>query len=163
MREYAASRVSRLSALTVVEATVAAAVQASRDASARAVIVLAVTGVTASLLAKYKCGSPIVVVTAHDHVARYCQAMIPGAYVLHVPNLTHYGYADADGDDEFKMVAEGTRFACALGLVCHGDDILCAVHSYRVARAKNIAMRFFHANTALEAPAPSSPKAGEAK
>ena len=39
--------------------------------------------------------------------------------------------------------------AAVLGLVAHGDDILCAVHSYRVNKAKNIAMRFFHASSVL--------------
>jgi hypothetical protein len=47
------------------------------------------------------------------------------------------------------MVAEGTKFACSLGLVTSGDDFLCAVHSYRVNKQKNIAMRFFHASSVL--------------
>ncbi|KAK7253783.1 pyruvate kinase [Aureococcus anophagefferens] len=123
--------------------------QPSRDAAAKAIVVLAASGATTQLFAKYKCGIPLIVVTAHDSVARYAQALIPGAYVLHVPDLVKYGYADDTGDDEPKMVAEGTKFACSLGLVTSGDDFLCAVHSYRVNKQKNIAMRFFHASSVL--------------
>ncbi|KAH8066456.1 pyruvate kinase [Aureococcus anophagefferens] len=109
--------------------------QPSRDAAAKAIVVLAASGATTQLFAKYKCGIP---------------ALIPGAYVLHVPDLVKYGYyADDTGDDEPKMVAEGTKFACSLGLVTSGDDFLCAVHSYRVNKQKNIAMRFFHASSVL--------------
>ena len=39
------------------------------------------------------------------------------------------------------------RFSCE-----HVDDIICAVHSYKVGVTKNIAMRFFYAGAALSAP-----------
>ncbi|KAH8044331.1 pyruvate kinase [Aureococcus anophagefferens] len=81
-------------------------------------------------------------------IQRRFNALIPGAYVLHVPDLVKYGYADDTGDDESKMVAEGTKFACSLGLVTSGDDFS-ARSTYRVNKQKNIAMRFFHASSVL--------------
>jgi len=33
--------------------------------------------------------------------------------------------------------------------VAGGDDVLLALHSYRVADEKNMAMRFFHASSVL--------------
>jgi pyruvate kinase len=139
------------SGATVVESTVAAATQAARDAGAKAVVVIAQTGATAQLFAKYKCAIPLVVVTAHASVARQCQALIPGCQALHTPALTNYGY-DASGDDEAAMVLEGAKCAFALGHLDHVDDIVCAVHSYKVGVTKNIAMRFFYAGAALSAP-----------
>lgn len=61
---------------TLVESTTAAAVQASRTANARVVIVFAHTGATAQLFAKYKSKVPVVVVTCHSEVARYCRGLV---------------------------------------------------------------------------------------
>lgn len=134
---------------SVVEATVAAAVQAARDARAAAVVVLAKTGATAQLFAKYKLSVPLIVVTSDIAVARYSQAVVPGCKALCLPDCTEYGYAHASGKDETKMVAEGTKYARSLGIVANGDDVLLALHSYRVADEKNMAMRFFHASSVL--------------
>ena len=134
---------------SVVEATVAAAVQAASDARASAVVVLAKTGATAQLFAKYKLSVPLIVVTSDAAVARYAQAVVPGCKPLCLPDCTEYGYAHQSGKDETKMVAEGTKYAASLGIVAGGDDVLLALHSYRVADEKNMAMRFFHASSVL--------------
>ena len=82
-------------------------------------------------------------------VARYAQAVVPGCKPLCLPECTEYGYAHQSGKDETKMVAEGTKYAASLGIVAGGDDVLLALHSYRVADEKNMAMRFFHASSVL--------------
>ena len=135
-------------AVGIVESTVAAATQAAVDAGAKALVVLAQTGATTQLFSKYKCPIPIVCVSAHGHVCRQAQALVPGCQALHLPNLTNYGYF-GQGNDEAKMVVEGAKKAYGLGLIKHVDDIICAVHSYKVGVTKNIAMRFFYAGAAL--------------
>ena len=52
---------------------------------------------------------PVIVVTCFDYVARQCVALIPGCQAVHTPQYTNYGYNNAAGDDESKMVAEGTK------------------------------------------------------
>jgi len=133
----------------VVESTVAAATQAAVDAGAKAVIVLARTGATAQLFAKYKCPIPVIVVTSFDHVARQAVALLPGCQAVHTPDLTNYGYNNAAGDDENKMVAAGAKHAAEIGVITKADDIVCAVHAYKVGASKNVAMRFFYAGPAL--------------
>lgn len=118
----------------------------SDNAGAKAIVVLAQTGATAQLFAKYKCSLPLVVVSSHAHVCRQAQAAIPGCRPLHVPHLTNYGYTGS-GHDEDTMVVEGAKFAAALGYLTHLDDIVCAVHSYNVGTTKNVAMRFFYAGS----------------
>jgi len=130
----------------VVESTVAAAAQAAVDAGAKVVVVLAQTGATAQLFAKYKCPLPLVAVSAHGSVCRQAQASIPGCRPLHLPHLTNYGYT-GEGHDEDAMVVEGAKFAASLGHLTHVDDIICAVHSYNVGATKNVAMRFFYAGS----------------
>ena len=95
--------------LGIVESTVSACVQAAVDAGAKAVVVLARTGATAQLFSKYKLPMPVIVVTCFDYVARQCVALIPGCQAVHTPQYTNYGYNNAAGDDEAKMVAEGTK------------------------------------------------------
>ena len=110
---------------------------------------MAKTGATAQLFAKYKLSVPLIVVTSDAAVARYAQAVVPGCKPLCLPECTEYGYAHQSGKDETKMVAEGTKYAASLGIVAGGDDVLLALHSYRVADEKNMAMRFFHASSVL--------------
>ena len=58
------------------------------------------------------------------------------------------GY-NAAGDDEAKMVAEGTKHAAEIGVITKADDIVCAVHAYKAGATKNVAMRFYYAGAAL--------------
>jgi hypothetical protein len=60
-----------------------------------------------------------------------------------------YGYNNAAGDDEAKMVAEGTKHAAEIGVITKADDIVCAVHAYKAGATKNVAMRFYYAGAAL--------------
>ena len=98
-KAHALMKAAHPTAVGVVESTVAAAAQAASDAGAKVVVVLAQTGATAQLFAKYKCPIPLVVVTAHDHVCRQTQASIPGCQALHLPDLKNYGYT-SQGNDE---------------------------------------------------------------
>ena len=91
---------------------------------------------------------PVIVVTSDPAVARYAQALVPGAKPLCLPECTDYGYANDSGSDELKMVSEGAKYAAALGII-GPSDILLALHSYRVSGEKNISMRFFHASSVL--------------
>ena len=68
---------------------------------------------------------------------------------VHTPQYTNYGYNNAAGDDEAKMVAEGTKHAAEIGVITKADDIVCAVHAYKAGATKNVAMRFFYAGAAL--------------
>ena len=68
---------------------------------------------------------------------------------VHTPQYTNYGYNNAAGDDESKMVAEGTKHAAEIGVITKADDIVCAVHAYKAGATKNVAMRFFYAGAAL--------------
>ena len=137
------------SPMTIVESTTAAAVQAATTCGAKLIVVFAHTGNTAALFAKYKCPIPIVIVTSHPEVARWCKGLVPGASVLLLPNHTRYGYQHESGEDEGVMVTEATKFAKVLGLITYQEDVVCALHSYRIANSKNIAMRFFAAGTCL--------------
>ena len=65
------------------------------------------------------------------------------------PPRKRAGYAHETGDDEPKMVAEATKFASQLGFVTSPDDILLALHNYRVSNEKNVAMRLYHASSVL--------------
>ena len=65
------------------------------------------------------------------------------------PQYTNYGYNNAAGDDEAKMVAEGTKHAAEIGVITKADDIVCAVHAYKAGATKNVAMRFYYAGAAL--------------
>ena len=134
--------------LTIVESTTAAAVQAAVTCQAKLIVVFAHTGATAALFAKYKCPIPVVIVTSHPHVARWCQGNVSGCSVLLLPNHTKYGYQHESGDDEGVMVTEATKFAAARKILTHSDDVVCALHAYRILHTKNIAMRFFDAGSA---------------
>ena len=68
---------------------------------------------------------------------------------VHTPQYTNYGYNNAAGDDEAKMVAEGTKHAAEIGVITKADDIVCAVHAYKAGATKNVAMRFYYAGAAL--------------
>ena len=46
-------------------------------------------------------------------------------------------------------MAEATKFASTLGFISSGDDILLALHNYRVSNEKNVAMRLYHASSVL--------------
>ena len=113
------------------------------------VVVLARTGATAQLFSKYKLPMPVIVVTCFDYVARQCVALIPGCQAVHTPQYTNYGYNNAAGDDEAKMVAEGTKHAAEIGVITKADEIVCAVHAYKAGATKNVAMRFYYAGAAL--------------
>lgn len=132
---------------SLVESTTAAAVQAAVTANAKVVVVFAHTGATAELFAKYKCKVPLVVVTCHAEVARYCTGLVAGASVLYLPTLTRYGYKHASGEDENAMATEAVKYAATLGFVKYSEDVVCALHAYRIGNAKNIAMRFFEVGT----------------
>ncbi|KAJ8608086.1 hypothetical protein CTAYLR_009622 [Chrysophaeum taylorii] len=142
-------REKKLHTLSLVESTTAAAVQAARTAAARAIIIFAHTGGTAMLFAKYKCSIPIIVVTAHAAVARYCKGLVAGSTVLLLPDHKRYGYQHESGEDEGVMVTEAVKFAASLGIVTCAEDPICALHAYRIGAVKNVAMRFFEAGSAL--------------
>ena len=50
---------------------------------------------------------------------------------MHTPDLTNYGYNNAAGDDENKMVAAGAKHAAEIGVITKADDIVCAVRPRR--------------------------------
>mmetsp|Transcript_35669 Transcript_35669/g.114061 ORF Transcript_35669/g.114061 Transcript_35669/m.114061 type:complete len:529 (+) Transcript_35669:175-1761(+) len=134
--------------LSIVEATTAAAVNAAVTCGAKLIVVFAHTGATAALFAKYKCPIPVVVVTSHPEVARFCAGLISGVKVLLLPDHTRYGYQHESGEDEAAMVTEATKFAVVNGALANSDDVVCALHSYRINSTKNVAMRFFKAGSA---------------
>lgn len=74
---------------------------------------------------------------------------VAGASVLFLPEHTRYGYQHESGEDETAMVSEGVKYASKLGFLKYKEDVVCALHAYRVGMTKNIAMRFFQAGSAL--------------
>ena len=47
------------------------------------------------------------------------------------------------------MVAAGAKHAAEIGVIAKADDILCAVHAYKVGESKNVAMHFMYAGSAF--------------
>jgi len=146
-REFDFERKNHL--LSMVEATAAAAVQAAKSCGAKVLVVFAQTGATALTIAKYKSPIPHIVVTSSPQVARYCHGLVAGSKVLCLPNHTRYGFDHKSGDDEAIMVVEAVKFATSLKIITESSDIVCALHSYRIATTKNVAMRFFTAGSVL--------------
>jgi len=145
-KELAFERSKRV--FDTVEATTTGAVLAAISSNAKVVVIFAHTGATATLFAKYKCNVPLVVVTCHPEVARYCKGLVAGASVLFLPNHTRYGYQHESGEDEGVMVTEAVKYAASLGFVKYAEDVVCALHAYRVGTTKNVAMRVFQAGAA---------------
>ena len=98
----------------------------------------------------WRCGSLTIRFSQHGRVlSEYRSPDWLICAQVHTPQFTNYGYNNAAGDDEAKMVAEGTKHAAEIGVITKADDIVCAVHAYKAGATKNVAMRFYYAGAAL--------------
>eukprot|EP00523_Entomoneis_sp_CCMP467_P004143 CAMPEP_0168756726 /NCGR_PEP_ID=MMETSP0724-20121128/20772_1 /TAXON_ID=265536 /ORGANISM="Amphiprora sp., Strain CCMP467" /LENGTH=518 /DNA_ID=CAMNT_0008805459 /DNA_START=44 /DNA_END=1600 /DNA_ORIENTATION=- len=89
---YQATRNSALAEfgnLSTSESIASSAVKTSIDVHAKAIIVCSETGTTATQVAKFRPGKPIVVITASGQVARQCNGYLRGASAVIVDNLAN--------------------------------------------------------------------------
>lgn len=104
-------------AMSVAEAVASSAVKTSLDVEAKAIIVCSETGNTARLVAKYRAGARVLVMTSSPEVARWLSGMCRGATAVACGSMV--------GTDGIVLRAE--ELMKSLGWVKAGDKVV-AIH-----------------------------------
>lgn len=97
--------------VTSSESVAFSACSSAYDVGAKCIFVLTQTGSTARMIAKYKPGCPIAVITAEEHVARQCTGYLKNCRAKVISSL----------DDASGIVNAAIREAAASGLLNTGD------------------------------------------
>lgn len=114
---YAATRNSTLEKighLSISESIASSAVKTAIDIEAKAIVVCSESGNTASQVAKFRSGRPIMVLTTNEQVARQCYGVLKGCRSIVLPSLK-------ETDAAVTQTIEG--FKCD-GVVKAGDAIV---------------------------------------
>eukprot|EP01038_Epipyxis_sp_PR26KG_P008425 gene8425-11393_t len=110
--------------LTPPESIASSAVKTARDVGAKLIVVLTETGNSARLIAKYRPGVPVLVVTSHDFVARQVQGYVKNCNAQLVSSMS--GTTD--------IIAGAINQALQIGLITKGDSVVC-IHGQYEAKA----------------------------
>lgn len=126
-----------------VESIAMAAVSASLELNAGAILVLTTSGLTARLLAKYRPVCPIIMVTRNETAARYSH-LYRGVYPFYFPEAKPDFNVKVWQEDVDKRLKWGIGHALDLEVISRGDSVVC-VQGWRGGRG--------HTNTIRVVPA----------
>ncbi len=108
------STLEKFGSLSISESIASSAVKTSIDIDAKAIIVVSESGATATQVAKFRSGRPVMVLTTSPRVARQCYGYLKGCDAVVLPDLAH-------ADEAVTQTIEGFK---AKGLVKLGDAIV---------------------------------------
>jgi len=129
------SSLNRFGQLGTAESIASSAVKTSIDIDSKAIIVCSESGATARMIAKYRPGMSIYVLTTSDTVARQCQGVLKGVkYAKILPCL-----ADTDG-----VIQSTVSDLVENGTVSKGEPIV-IVHGHRAQVGATNTMKIIYA------------------
>jgi len=108
------------SAISASEALASSAVKTAIDVNAKIIAVLSESGATARLVAKYRPGMPIAVITPSQSVARQCSGIMRGCETVVVKSL----------EDTTALIKDVSNEISAKGIAGDGDPfvVVCGTH-----------------------------------
>jgi len=124
-----------------------AAVSASLEQNAGAIVALTTSGNTARLLSKYRPVCPIIMITRNDGAARYShlyRGVYPFVFPEEKPDFQEVPWQE-DVDHRLKW---GIMNAIKLGILNHGDAVVC-VQGWRGGRGHTNTLRIVEASATL--------------
>jgi len=96
------STLNRYGKLSTSESIASSAVKTSIDINAKAIIVCSESGATATQVAKFRPGIPVIVLTSTERVARQCNGVLKGVDTKTLVDITDTDYLVKETIAEFK-------------------------------------------------------------